>query len=1537
MPFDEQSLAEARSQGYTDDQIYQHLAGSDERFRVAKENGYSLDDIAAHLTQKGGEQDNDKQETRMGGDAQRAADQQVEDRTQEGVQSPEQRVQAYGQQRMREDGSGEPQTPEREGVLLTPEAKEGGEVVGEKANQDEGTRQGQENGQGIPVQSPSGFQAQISDMGGVRPPSRGYIEGIIEGIKKDPSKAAIAGGEELAGTAIDLAVGGTVAAGITALAEAGTFGAATPVVPAIAMAGMAAGTWASSKVRKGIEDLLGIGKAIKSAKEENPELSEAASVLGMLPQVAKSVPRLIEMGSKKAAEQIALGAAGGAAFEAGVRYPVERGLEMVTGAEQETQAPTQESIVKSAAFGGILAGHAIKNEAGKKAISDAGLPETSEVAGAVKTDEAIEQTSSILEGAQAQKTQKQAVSEVESEIAKQIGETSEEAKDKIKGTGGVSAKQGISPDGKTEDQAKGGTAPGVGEGEEVGPQGTRLGAAAYRVPYGEYKGEVFEGKSHLDAMGEAKKAGAITQEDINARKEAKSRNTDEFGYTTNAEGEFVTREQAHDISRSSGQLKKEPFFKTKDGAKLHSDETELDRFDEKGKEVVPTWEYAKDPKQAISKTIEIGEKEGKPPETTLEKQGLTRTDAEQAGALPEEKVKPTNLISSVKNMVRDISDSIKPEQIKALTKAGVADESHQHASAKIYVPVKAEELLSKVFPDSYKNKEEMSKTMDILNKDDIVGGYEQLRSELNENLKDLAAAKQAGNKTGRIENQIEAIRERLDDIAGAHDINAYKKEINAAAGTKIEDNIKRWTQYVVSEMDGLYNELKNVDPNTDREGRGWKFGSRVNLLSKSEEEKMASYGDLDKPMPTSSVSNYRNPNVKRDKFMQKATFLGDYSTDPMAILTNSLGSRWNEVTKIRLYKALESKGVGKIASPGDSEIKSIGGKDAVRLPIKFPETDPATGITRVVEKSLYVQKQLASELKQVLDVNERPEQNAISKAITKTQIVGFADATAHLKNQHNIVRNALGRDSVWGDLFAKVPIIGQAKSVAEITKVGKEVAANTPKIREEKAYLASIGALRAPSKEEGLLRFIGTHQLLHDVDTATRIILNRRYDTLIKRYGAIDTVESRRSFINQIGNYNRRVMGRWEALARDTGFSPFIVAGRAMNSYARKMIFADPGFRTDNMKGAIAARAANISGLAFATMVPALTNMFTTGSMWGREGTPIGAIDFGSNFDTDDGKRRTFDIFAITGIRRGLRQLGLNAAIEGVRNGKDIRDIGRDMGNDFVTTKMHPWIGPGVGLLQETTTGKRFDLRTGYAQRYEARKVEGLGQYAENFRIALKQLNPLLYGVVGPSVEGAMEKIGGIPRPAEEAAQSVKMAPVSKAFGLPKGAQRVEQAIVKPVAGAVGYSEMNTPAIQLANSFGEAVQFTPEQDIRFAYRKQIMDSMKKGDFNTAKELYSQGYKDGILTQADNASIARGEKYPERISQKVQMLKTADEAVRVFRSATAVEQNAILETVARKVMDSTTLRPEQKLKLWNTMKGAAKPNTMLSGIVGVAKE
>jgi 2-polyprenyl-3-methyl-5-hydroxy-6-metoxy-1,4-benzoquinol methylase len=101
------------------------------------------------------------------------------------------------------------------------------------------------------------------------------------------------------------------------------------------------------------------------------------------------------------------------------------------------------------------------------------------------------------------------------------------------------------------------------------PQGTRIKSAAYVAP----DGTIFTANTHLNAMQKAADAGKISQADIAKKQKAVSRETPEFGFSTEAEP-FITRDQAENIAKASGQL----LVQTPETGRLHTNEVAMDEF-----------------------------------------------------------------------------------------------------------------------------------------------------------------------------------------------------------------------------------------------------------------------------------------------------------------------------------------------------------------------------------------------------------------------------------------------------------------------------------------------------------------------------------------------------------------------------------------------------------------------------------------------------------------------------------------------------------------------------------------------------------------------------------------------------------------------------------------------------------------------------------------------------------------------------------------------------------------------------------------------
>jgi hypothetical protein len=148
------------------------------------------------------------------------------------------------------------------------------------------------------------------------------------------------------------------------------------------------------------------------------------------------------------------------------------------------------------------------------------------------------------------------------------------------GAGGIPPVEGKPAIGKAEGEAEGGTPQGISESKKE-VKGTRIAAAAFKP---EGSTEVFTGANHDEALGEALKANAITQEYHDAHvgsANAEKRNEAEFGYTTDAidesgNPETIDREQGHDLAQESGQAiyktPEEHEFPTENGALIHSTE-----------------------------------------------------------------------------------------------------------------------------------------------------------------------------------------------------------------------------------------------------------------------------------------------------------------------------------------------------------------------------------------------------------------------------------------------------------------------------------------------------------------------------------------------------------------------------------------------------------------------------------------------------------------------------------------------------------------------------------------------------------------------------------------------------------------------------------------------------------------------------------------------------------------------------------------------------------------------------------------------------
>jgi len=437
---------------------------------------------------------------------------------------------------------------------------EQGGVASERQTQDaQGGIQGAQAGQGMEGQVPARNQEEVEKGGVLSPVLAAGASAAETGVGLAAGKAATealkAGAKQIVKQGTKTIAGrllGSVAAAVAvpeAIAETAlTGGIGALAIPAIEMGAFAAGAYVGDKATQFVEKLIGADKAIEKAKQENPLISEAASLATMAPMAYKSIGELAKIGAEEGAGAVAKkvgGAAiGGAAFEP-IRYGVESGLAAVTGSEEPVAPITLESTAKSALIAGVLSAH------GAREIEEKVGPATARAAVLTPTEQAAKAAQQTEEDA-TKIREKQEGDIGEYPQGDQVGQAPE--------TGGGDS-----------------LVKGKEEPKEVAPI---ILSAAFKPTE---ESAPYRAKSHPEAIEQAVADGVITQEEADKYKEAGNRNTPEFGFMVkmpDGKIEFKSRKEATEIARKSGQIKEETLtpentFKDEEGnILLHSNQTE---------------------------------------------------------------------------------------------------------------------------------------------------------------------------------------------------------------------------------------------------------------------------------------------------------------------------------------------------------------------------------------------------------------------------------------------------------------------------------------------------------------------------------------------------------------------------------------------------------------------------------------------------------------------------------------------------------------------------------------------------------------------------------------------------------------------------------------------------------------------------------------------------------------------------------------------------------------------------------------------------
>lgn len=506
-----------------------------------------------------------------------------------------------------------------------------------------------------------------------------------------------------------------------------------------------------------------------------------------------------------------------------------------------------------------------------------------------------------------------------------------------------------------------------------------------------------------------------------------------------------------------------------------------------------------------------------------------------------------------------------------------------------------------------------------------------------------------------------------------------------------------------------------------------------------------------------SSGNLRNQRLQKSAFVQPFKGTGKaYETSYDKLIQNTTTGNIARIAKKGLVDQLVNDGLGKVLDPGDAykfnedtfeRWPTINGRRAARIEgvvdYGSPQGKGEDATQSKVRKDLYVDPRIETEVRKAMGVDKSGLGGSVAKmlgsVLNPLQMKSLVDPTFHSANIVSAVSGSPGGASLAADLARKVPGLNLADAVTRISKSAMELSADTPEVRQRLAYLAENGMMRKG------------HGVIGKLDQAGRLTLDSMYSNLVERGVAPDTVAGRRKFVNQIGQYNPRLMGPVESFFKESGLSPFIVAGKTFNNLAIKRAAGFLGLDTGNvkpetLKAQVTLRTTQLVGAAMTYLIaPGVINYMAHGSAT-IPGVPIGAIYLGK---TDDGKVRYLDPAQWIGLRRGLRMTGVNAMVEGKRAGLTTGESSSRAVNDAFNAALHPWAGPVPEFGTRAATGGDLSLP---AVERAGKAKPGDSQAAKNFLYAAEQTNPMLAGGVEGygggggiygALKGSLKSLGG--------------------------------------------------------------------------------------------------------------------------------------------------------------------------------------------------
>lgn len=589
-----------------------------------------------------------------------------------------------------------------------------------------------------------------------------------------------------------------------------------------------------------------------------------------------------------------------------------------------------------------------------------------------------------------------------------------------------------------------------------------------------------------------------------------------------------------------------------------------------------------------------------------------------------------------------------------------------------------------------------------------------------DNLRSISQAARARETAAIAEGKPEeaakakAEAERVKSLIGA-ERSPFKTEDqyqDFLAEPAVKDAIKRHIEQWDEQVGPMYREAMRLDPSVELPPRGQQTGARINLKAKLADEE----GTINKPVGGSGRS-LTNTFRRKSPFGVRARGTGEtYEGDYGSIIANTFERQLEIANKNRFDKELVNTGLAVIDKPGQRI--QIGGKSTVAFPLsRRTLIIPEKGSIPMGE-NIYVRSDLAGEYRRAANVDASskiPIVTPIMNLLNKSALAGLTDFTVHLSNQ----MTALLDRPVSGGLLKDSLLSATGRldmPVTLIKYISRWFKDNPAQIAE----LAEIGALREQRKGSKF----SPGKILEKSDEIVRSMLDDTFKQLAKDGLVENTETNRREFVNQIGQYNKRLQGPFKKYLRETGAGPFVTAGTAFNALGVRMATLSPGAKAASMPAALVLRANALSKwVGFAVLLGALNYLLTKdkgGGVMGRPGVPIGKLDTGKS--DANGRPYLIPLSDILGVGRGLRVTGVGGVINAKRFGLSNSDAVDSAVRDIVNSAVGPAAGPPVRFGFTAAAGKAPAIGVKDTARP---KAPGESQALINLKAAAIEANPI--------------------------------------------------------------------------------------------------------------------------------------------------------------------------------------------------------------------